>query len=157
MEVEANSTYWAFWKRSKTTLVCKHPKMLFSRGFFYFYHETLANHLSLCQALVFYWQVFLYSCLKRTGFTIVSGHYCLVNTTQPKEFQCPPGTFNPKTAQVNRSSCHNCTPGMYCEGTGNEYPTGNCSAGWYCSGGAYEFQPSGGTWSASLSFGFKNN
>jgi hypothetical protein len=79
-----------------------------------------------------------------TSYYVALGHYCLLNTTQPKQFPCPPGTFNPKTAQTNRSACINCTPGMYCEGTGNEYPTDKCSAGWYCSGGATVFQPPGG-------------
>jgi hypothetical protein len=85
-----------------------------------------------------------HTCINLTSYYVALGHYCLLNTTQSKQFPCPPGTFNPKTAQTNRSACINCTPGMYCEGTGNEYPTDKCSAGWYCSGGATVFQPPGG-------------
>lgn len=74
-----------------------------------------------------------------------TGHFCRLNTTRPKEYPCPPGTFNPKTAQTNHSACLSCTPGMYCEGTGNENPTNECSAGWYCSGGSEEPQPVAGS------------
>ena len=80
----------------------------------------------------------------KTLHYVCLGHYCPVNTTEPKQDACPRGTFNRKTAQINETACLDCTPGMYCEGTGNEHPTDNCSAGWYCSGGAAVFQPAGG-------------
>lgn len=76
--------------------------------------------------------------------TRLLGYYCLKNTTEPTQYRCPPGTFNPKKIQANVSSCLLCRPGMYCEGYANYEPTDNCSAGWFCSGGASTSQPSGG-------------
>ena len=64
------------------------------------------------------------------------GYYCELNTTDPYQSPCPPGTFNNLTTQQSISSCESCTPGMYCQGYGNAYPTGNCSAGWYCTNGS---------------------
>ena len=83
-------------------------------------------------------------CVYNLVLYVILGHYCLVNTTQPKQFPCPSGTYNPKTAQTNQTACLNCKPGMYCEGNGNDSPTAECSAGWYCSGGDAFFQPPGG-------------
>lgn len=71
------------------------------------------------------------------------GYYCPINTTDLYEFPCPPGTFNNLTQQHSIDSCESCTPGMYCQGHGNAYPTGNCSAGWYCTNGSDASQVSG--------------
>ena len=69
-----------------------------------------------------------------------SGYYCLVNTTDQYDYPCPPGTFNNLTQQTDLSACVPCTPGTYCQGSGNSVPTGNCSAGYYCTNGSYEYQ-----------------
>ena len=65
-----------------------------------------------------------------------SGHYCPINTTQPFQFPCQPGTYNNLTGQKTVSSCVSCPKGSYCEGYGNSWPTGLCSAGWWCNGSA---------------------
>ena len=82
------------------------------------------------------------------------GHWCLANTTDftpnicpagyvcPLEsehayhYPCPPGTFQNLTSQHNESACLLCPPGMYCQGSGNAYPTDFCDPGWYCTNGS---------------------
>ncbi|KAK2153848.1 hypothetical protein LSH36_283g03001 [Paralvinella palmiformis] len=41
------------------------------------------------------------------------------------------------------SDCILCTPGSYCAGSGNTWPTGPCTAGWYCPLGQDAAQPTG--------------
>ncbi|XP_015775926.1 PREDICTED: sushi, von Willebrand factor type A, EGF and pentraxin domain-containing protein 1-like, partial [Acropora digitifera] len=81
-----------------------------------------------------------YFCLGRTvtfiNNTCPGGHYCPINTTQPFQFPCHPGTYNNLTGQKTVSSCVPCPKGSYCEGYGNSWPTGLCSAGWWCNGSA---------------------
>lgn len=81
-----------------------------------------------------------YYCYANTSdyspFLCPGGYYCTLNTTDPHEHPCPPGTFNNLTTQQNDQACLPCTQGMYCQGSGNAYPTGNCSAGWYCTNGS---------------------
>ncbi|XP_023933458.1 uncharacterized protein LOC106181652, partial [Lingula anatina] len=71
-----------------------------------------------------------------------SGHYCPVNTTRDNENPCAQGTFNNLTAQVSLDACLNCTPGMYCLGTGQSWPKDNCSDGYYCTIGSTSPMPS---------------
>ena len=65
-----------------------------------------------------------------------AGYYCPVNTTQPHEYPCPAGTFNNLTAQHDNTACQSCTPGYYCQGDGNDFPTAQCDPGWYCTNGS---------------------
>lgn len=60
------------------------------------------------------------------------GYYCPVNTTDPYNFPCWPGTYNPTAAQPNNTACLLCNAGSYCQGFGNEKPTGFCTEGYYC-------------------------
>ena len=70
------------------------------------------------------------------------GHYCPEGTRHSFEFPCSPGTFNPNDVSTNATSCLPCTPGKYCEGSGNSAPTNSCSAGYYCPGGVDNPKPS---------------
>lgn len=83
---------------------------------------------------------FGYYCYANTSdyspFLCPGGYYCPVNTTDPHEYPCPAGTFNNLTNMQDNLACLPCTQGMYCQGSGNAYPTGNCSAGWYCTNGS---------------------
>ena len=45
---------------------------------------------------------------------------------------CPEGYFLNDTAQDALADCIICLGGKYCQGTGNEEPTGPCAAGYYC-------------------------
>ena len=65
------------------------------------------------------------------GGVCPAGSYCAVGTSLPTP--CPMGTFNNHTGGTGVSACTVCTPGSYCEGTGNSYPTGICNNGYYCS------------------------
>lgn len=85
-----------------------------------------------------------YYCLANTTdylpFVCPSGYYCERNTTDPKQYPCPPGSMNNLTTQQTIASCVPCTPGKYCAGDGNAYPTSDCNGGWYCINGSYEAQ-----------------
>ncbi|CAH1797049.1 unnamed protein product [Owenia fusiformis] len=61
------------------------------------------------------------------------GHYC---PTGVPPRPCPPGTFNNQTGLDNEQQCTDCTVGQYCQGWGNEVPTGPCQEGFWCEGGA---------------------
>ena len=61
-----------------------------------------------------------------------AGHYCLLETEHPAQYPCPAGTFNNVTGANNSEECLPCTPGMYCQGQGNDLPTDFCDPGWYC-------------------------
>ena len=61
-----------------------------------------------------------------------TGAYCPIGSGVPT--LCPAGSFNNRTGGTSSSDCVDCTPGMYCEGVGNSYPTGQCYAGYYCVG-----------------------
>ena len=54
------------------------------------------------------------------------GHYCPSGTTSSMEFPCWSGSFNPHEYQTNNTACEPCTPGMYCMGNGLQQPTSNC-------------------------------
>lgn len=61
------------------------------------------------------------------------GSYCPLGSAFPTP--CPSGTFNSAKGSGSIAACLSCTPGSYCQGTGNSQPTGQCSGGYYCSGG----------------------
>ncbi|XP_070551141.1 neurogenic locus notch homolog protein 1-like [Ptychodera flava] len=71
-----------------------------------------------------------------------SGSYCPLETEYDIQYPCPEGSFNNLTGAHDNTWCVDCTPGMYCEGQGNSYPTDYCDEGWFCSGGANETHPS---------------
>lgn len=62
------------------------------------------------------------------------GYYCPKGSAAP--IACPPGTFNSITGATAIAFCVGCTPGYYCEGSGNFKVTGPCSPGYYCNGSA---------------------
>ncbi|XP_070551430.1 uncharacterized protein [Ptychodera flava] len=64
------------------------------------------------------------------------GHYCPAGTEYADQYPCPEGTYNNATGQHNDTNCQYCPPGMYCEHSGLEYPSGLCDEGFYCSGGS---------------------
>nr|XP_006824589.1 PREDICTED: multiple epidermal growth factor-like domains protein 11-like [Saccoglossus kowalevskii] len=64
----------------------------------------------------------------------MSGHYCVEG--EPSPIPCPAGTFNNVTMLSTEDECTDCSPGTYCSGAGNSYPTGLCTAGYYCEGAA---------------------
>jgi len=49
---------------------------------------------------------------------------------------CAAGTYNNATEGSDQTDCIECTPGYYCSGTSNPFPTDVCSAGYYCEGGS---------------------
>jgi hypothetical protein len=68
------------------------------------------------------------------GDVCPAGYYCPLGSKVPSA--CPPGTFNSITGGSSSSYCVSCTPGSYCEGSGNTKVTGKCLSGYYCSGSA---------------------
>jgi hypothetical protein len=74
------------------------------------------------------------SILSGEGGICPTGSYCPLGSTLP--IPCPVGTFNNHTSSTSSSDCHDCTPGFYCEGIGNKFPSGQCFEGYYCTGGA---------------------
>lgn len=50
-----------------------------------------------------------------------TGYYCLEGI---EPIGCPAGTYNNMTGISEESQCTDCSPGSYCEGTGNIIPTG---------------------------------
>ncbi|XP_077985306.1 uncharacterized protein LOC144439946 [Glandiceps talaboti] len=69
----------------------------------------------------------------------MSGHYCVEGIASP--VPCPEGTFNNVTQLSSEDQCADCSPGRYCSGVGNSYPSGPCTAGYYCEGGAKSSVP----------------
>ena len=63
-----------------------------------------------------------------------TGHYCIQGTRAPAP--CPPGTFRNSTGARSVGDCLDCSPGFYCEGYNNSYPTGPCAPGYYCPQGS---------------------
>ncbi len=73
--------------------------------------------------------------LSYIGNICPKGYYCEEGSITPQP--CPAGTFNSEYGSDSLSDCSSCTPGYYCEGTGNPAPTGKCLDGYYCVGGSY--------------------
>ena len=63
-----------------------------------------------------------------------TGHYCIQGTRAPAP--CPPGTFRNSTGARSVDDCLDCSPGFYCEGFNNSYPTAPCAPGYYCPQGS---------------------
>ena len=65
-----------------------------------------------------------YVSVKQFRITIfyVVGYYCPGRPTMPQP--CPAGTYNDGFGLVAETECIYCPPGKYCEGTGNEQPSG---------------------------------
>ena len=47
-----------------------------------------------------------------------AGSFCVVGTSENKEFLCPAGTYSNKTGLYNSTQCTPCDPGKYCSGEG---------------------------------------
>ena len=63
------------------------------------------------------------------------GSYCPSGSASPEK--CPAGTYNSFPGMRLATDCISCTPGYYCDGTGNNpLPTGLCQAGYYCPEGS---------------------
>ena len=73
------------------------------------------------------------------------GYYC----PGGKEELCPVGTYNNQTGVNEELACIDCPKGKYCEGLGNENPTGSCDAGFFCEGGATSRAPIASTANAT--------
>ena len=54
------------------------------------------------------------------------GYYCDQGSATPAA--CPAGYFNENEGGTSSAACTDCTPGQYCEGLANIYPTGRTSA-----------------------------
>ncbi len=69
-----------------------------------------------------------------------TGGLCLIGGYCPKgsgsTTSCNPGFFNSFPGMRTADDCIPCTPGYYCAGSANPFPTGKCSAGSYCTGGS---------------------
>ena len=61
------------------------------------------------------------------------GQYCPAGSANGT--YCPPGTYLNSTGSRYESDCQTCLQGYYCQGYGNEEPTGPCAAGYYCPSG----------------------
>ena len=60
----------------------------------------------------------------------MAGQYCPAGSANGT--YCPPGTYLDTTGARQESDCLPCTQGQYCDGYGNDLPTGFCDAGYYC-------------------------
>ena len=69
------------------------------------------------------------------------GSWC--DTSSSTHTPCASGTFLNSTMNTDITDCIDCTPGYYCDGTGNIEPDGLCAAGWYCDGGEASATPTG--------------
>lgn len=65
-----------------------------------------------------------------TGGLCPRGGFCPTGSSGPSS--CAPGSFNNFTGGKSQADCAPCTPGHYCAGSSNPYPTGKCSPGYYC-------------------------
>jgi hypothetical protein len=72
--------------------------------------------------------------LSYIGDICPKGYYCPQGSIIPTA--CPAGSYNTQMGAVSISDCTSCSPGYYCEGTGNIFPTGQCLDGYYCTGGS---------------------
>ncbi|TWW77257.1 hypothetical protein D4764_12G0006470 [Takifugu flavidus] len=79
-----------------------------------------------------------------TGDVCSAGFVCPPGTMFPQQHPCPVGTWSSIVGAQNLSSCWLCPPGLYCNSTGLNQPSGVCSSGYYCSGGAVSAMPSDG-------------
>lgn len=67
------------------------------------------------------------------------GHFC-PNGSDPEP--CPSGTFHNEGGISNRTQCHPCPVGRYCNGSGTLSGTAPpCDAGYVCTGGSSQPKP----------------
>ncbi|KAA8594284.1 hypothetical protein FQN60_005118, partial [Etheostoma spectabile] len=79
-----------------------------------------------------------------SGGVCPAGYICPRGTMYPQQHPCPVGTWSSTVGAQNLSSCWPCPPGLYCNSTGLNQPSGICYTGYYCSGGAVSSMPSDG-------------
>ncbi|XP_062603182.1 uncharacterized protein LOC134264959 [Saccostrea cucullata] len=76
-----------------------------------------------------------------TGDICPTGAYCPSGSPSPT--YCQAGYYLNSTGNDDVSDCKQCTPGSYCDGSGNVVPDGLCSQGYYCPGGQDSATPTG--------------
>ncbi|KAM7082943.1 uncharacterized protein J5F26_014046 [Ciconia maguari] len=69
-----------------------------------------------------------------TGDVCPAGSYCPPGSPLP--IPCPPGTYSNVSGLRSIRECLDCPPGLYCDGTNNQAPSGPCKPGYFCTGGA---------------------
>ncbi|XP_032305021.1 zonadhesin-like isoform X2 [Coturnix japonica] len=69
-----------------------------------------------------------------TGDVCPAGAYCPPGSPLP--IPCPPGTYSNVSGLRSLGQCLDCPPGLYCDGTNTQAPSGPCEPGYYCTGGA---------------------
>nr|XP_038023610.1 multiple epidermal growth factor-like domains protein 10 isoform X2 [Anas platyrhynchos] len=69
-----------------------------------------------------------------TGNMCPPGAYC--PPVSPLPIPCPPGTYSNRSGLRNLRQCLDCPPGLYCDGTNSQAPSGPCEPGYFCTGGA---------------------
>ena len=68
------------------------------------------------------------------GDICTAGGFCAAGSSQSQA--CPEGQFNNATGASSAGDCSDCTPGYYCSGSANSFPTGSCDPGYFCTGGS---------------------
>ncbi|CAM4687297.1 unnamed protein product, partial [Caretta caretta] len=69
-----------------------------------------------------------------TGDICLAGAYCPPGSLLPTP--CPPGTYSNVSGLKSLKQCLDCPPGLYCDGTNSQAPTGPCKPGYFCTGAA---------------------
>ncbi|CAM4684012.1 unnamed protein product, partial [Lepidochelys olivacea] len=69
-----------------------------------------------------------------TGDICPAGAYCPPGSLLPTP--CPPGTYSNVSGLKSLKQCLDCPPGLYCDGTNSQAPTGPCKPGYFCTGAA---------------------
>ncbi len=64
-----------------------------------------------------------------SGGVCSAGYVCPQGTKYPQQHPCPVGTWSSIVGAQNLSSCWPCPPGLYCNSTGLNWPSGMCHAG----------------------------
>ncbi|NXP16479.1 AB24G protein, partial [Scytalopus superciliaris] len=77
-----------------------------------------------------------------SGLPCPAGHYCPEGAAAP--LQCPPGTWSGREGRRSLQQCQPCPGGYFCNGSGQEVPSGHCSPGYYCATGAQSPMPTDG-------------
>ncbi|KYO38996.1 hypothetical protein Y1Q_0022586 [Alligator mississippiensis] len=69
-----------------------------------------------------------------TGNLCPAGAYCPPGSPLP--IPCPAGTYSNASGLSSLKQCLDCPPGLYCDGTNSQAPTGPCKPGYFCTGAA---------------------